>query len=85
MGSVVADEGPTTYLLVFILFFRWDFSDPFDVCLGYPVLRYPIVLISTIIMDTITKPYHTVVFTYKATPIRWFSHTKQHPTSIIVR
>ena len=43
MGSVVADEGPTTYLLVFILFFRWDFSDPFDVCLGYPILRYPTV------------------------------------------
>ena len=38
-GSVVAGEGPTAYLLT--LFFRWDFSDPFDVCLGYPVLRYP--------------------------------------------
>ena len=38
MGSVVAGEGPTAYLLA--LFFRWDFSDPFDVCLGYPVLRY---------------------------------------------
>ena len=39
VGSVVAGEGPTAYLLA--LFFRWDFSDPFDVCLGYPVLRYP--------------------------------------------
>ena len=40
-GLVVAGEGPTAYLLA--LFFRWDFSDPFDVCLGYPVLRYPTV------------------------------------------
>ena len=39
VGPVVAGEGPTAYLLA--LFFRWDFSDPFDVCLGYPVLRYP--------------------------------------------
>ena len=43
VGSVVAGEGPTPYLLA--LFFRWDFSDPFDVCLGYPVLRYPTNLI----------------------------------------
>ena len=40
VGSIMAGEGPTAYLLAF-LFFRWDFSDPFDVCLGYPVLRYP--------------------------------------------
>ena len=39
VGSVVAGEGPTAYLLD--LFFRWDFSDPINVCLGYPVLRYP--------------------------------------------
>ena len=41
VGSVVAGEGPTAYPLA--LFFRWDFSDPFDVRSGYPVLRYPTV------------------------------------------
>ena len=41
VGPVVVGEGPMTYLLA--LLFRWDFSDPFDVCLGYPVLRYPTV------------------------------------------
>ena len=44
VGSVVAGEGPMAYLLA--LFFRWDFSDPFDVCLGYPVLRYPTLALS---------------------------------------
>ena len=40
MGSVVASEGPTTYLLAFI-FFRWDFSDPFDILLGVPHSKVP--------------------------------------------
>ena len=51
MGSVVAGEGPTAYLLAF---FRWDFSDPFDVCLGYPVLRYPTSCLSQTILNLIS-------------------------------
>ena len=41
VGSVVVGEGPMAYHLA--LFIKWDFSDPFDVRSGYPVLRYPTV------------------------------------------
>ena len=49
VGSVVAGEGPTTYLLAFIIiFFRWDFSDPFDVLLGVPHSKVPDTRLSTV-------------------------------------
>ena len=42
MGSVVAGEGPTTYLLAFI-FLDGTLETHLMLCLGYPILRYPTV------------------------------------------
>ena len=40
VGSVVAGEGPTTYLFAFIII-RWDLGNPFDVLLGVPHSKVP--------------------------------------------
>ena len=41
VGSVVAGEGPTTYLLAFIIFLDGTLATHLMFCLGYPILRYP--------------------------------------------
>ena len=41
VGSIVAGEGPTTYLLAFIIFLDGTLATHLMFCLGYPILRYP--------------------------------------------